>query len=426
MKQKIVLAALAILVSLSSFAQGGTLSPYSQYAFGEIAVGGGASNRGMNGLGIALHNGAQVNPLNPASYASVDSLTMLFDLGISGQITNFNENGHKVNARQAYFEYLLGSFRAWKNVGITFGVVPMTNVGYDYNSSIRLDDADRTKMDIINVGEGGLHQFFVGVGVKPAKFFALGVNFGYVWGGYDRGVAASGGSTINALAKQFSATVHSYNLEVGLQYYQPLGKNDMLTIGARYGLGHKLGSDPYCLLISANSSIAKSDTTKFTVSNGLELPHTFAAGISYSHGNQLVVGADVEMQQWGKTQFPEYVAGQYSLRSDILRDSYRAAVGAEFCPRWNSRNFFHRIRYRIGAGYSTPYYKINGVDGPRQISATVGFGIPIMNAYNNRSFLNISAQYVNNTATGMIKENTFRINLGLTFNEKWFAKWKVE
>ena len=23
-------------------------------------------------------------------------------------------------------------------------------------------------------------------------------------------------------------------------------------------------------------------------------------------------------------------------------------------------------------------------------------------------------------------ENTFRINIGLTFNERWFAKWKVE
>jgi hypothetical protein len=26
----------------------------------------------------------------------------------------------------------------------------------------------------------------------------------------------------------------------------------------------------------------------------------------------------------------------------------------------------------------------------------------------------------------MITENTFRINIGMTFNERWFAKWKVE
>jgi hypothetical protein len=180
------------------------------------------------------------------------------------------------------------------------------------------------------------------------------------------------------------------------------------------------------MVISTKVLDATADTTRFSVKDGLELPHSFGAGVSYSHGNQLVVGADFEMQLWSKTKFPEYAGGQYTLRSDLLKDSYRIAVGGEYCPRWNSRNFFHRIRYRIGAGYTTPYYYINGKDGPKELSATIGFGIPIMNAYNNRSSLNISAQYVNNSAAGLIKENTFRINIGLTFNEKWFAKWKVE
>ena len=51
---------------------------------------------------------------------------------------------------------------------------------------------------------------------------------------------------------------------------------------------------------------------------------------------------------------------------------------------------------------------------------------PIVNAYNNRSYLNISGQWVRSTAPGYIKENIFRINIGLTFNERWFAKWKVD
>jgi hypothetical protein len=57
---------------------------------------------------------------------------------------------------------------------------------------------------------------------------------------------------------------------------------------------------------------------------------------------------------------------------------------------------------------------------------SAGFGIPIINSYNNRSTLNISAQWVRRDATNMLKENTFRINIGLTFNENWFAKWKVK
>jgi len=420
------LASLALVVSMTSFAQGGTVSPYSQYAFGEQAVGGGSYNRGMNGLGYALNNGAQVNPLNPASYASVDSLTMLFDMGLSGQITNFNENGTKLNRRQASFEYIMGSFRAWKNVGVTFGLLPITNIGYEYTTSTKLTDASKTTVETVHGGEGGLHQLFVGVGVRPIKNLAVGANFAYLWGDLERGVATTTVNTFNALHKVYRASVSSYNVELGLQYYQPIGKDNMLTIGAKYSLGHKLGSDPECMVISSNSQISKADTTSMKINNGLELPHILGAGVSYRHGAQWVIGADVELQRWSKTEFPEYSNGKYTLQSGFFDDRYRLAVGGELCPRWNSRNFFHRIRYRVGAGYTTPYYKINGQDGPREISATIGFGIPIMNAYNNRSFLNISAQYVNNSATGLIKENTFRINIGLTFNEKWFAKWKVE
>ena len=43
----------------------------------------------------------------------------------------------------------------------------------------------------------------------------------------------------------------------------------------------------------------------------------------------------------------------------------------------------------------------------------------------NISNLNSSGQWVQQSANAFIKENTFRINIGITFNEGWFAKWKV-
>jgi hypothetical protein len=84
------------------------------------------------------------------------------------------------------------------------------------------------------------------------------------------------------------------------------------------------------------------------------------------------------------------------------------------------------VRYRAGVGMATPYYYINGQEGPKELSASLGFGIPIMNGYNNRSILNISGQFVRRSADNLIKESMFRINIGFTFNERWFAKWKVE
>ena len=108
---RILVSFLIASSAMTAFAQGATNSPYSQFGLGEIAQQGASQNRGMDGLGIALQSGNHVNTSNPASYAYVDSLTMLFDMGLSGSITNFEENGVKKNARTGGFEYAVGSFR---------------------------------------------------------------------------------------------------------------------------------------------------------------------------------------------------------------------------------------------------------------------------------------------------------------------------
>ena len=423
--KKLLGCLLLAAATTTAFAQGSTKSPYSQFGFGELAPEGVGFNRAMNGLGVGVHRGTQVNPLNPASYASVDSLTMLFDMGLSGQITNFQENGVKENAKTGSFDYVLGSFRAWKNVGVTFGVMPLTNMGYSYSSKTYLSEVD-TSVGETHQGDGGLHQLFIGAGWRFAKPLSVGFNLGYLWGGYERRVTTASTSSINSLSKVYTADVSNYTLGFGVQFDQRFGKADLLTVGLTYNLGHSLKTDAECLIINTNSSITKADSSRYVCSDALELPHSFGAGFSYTHGTTWMFGADVTTQRWGKVKFPEYHDGSYSLKSDQYKDNYKFTLGGEYTPRWNSRRFYERVRYRIGASYTTPYYYINGKEGPKQISLSAGFGIPIINAYNNRSFLNISAQWVNNSADGFIKENAFRVNVGLTFNEKWFAKWKVE
>ena len=52
----------------------------------------------------------------------------------------------------------------------------------------------------------------------------------------------------------------------------------------------------------------------------------------------------------------------------------------------------------------------------------------IINNRNNRSILNLAVQYerVKPQFSGMVTENYLRFSIGLTFNERWFMKWKVE
>lgn len=385
----------------------------------------------MNGLGLAFREHNQVNYINPASYSALDSLTFIFDAGLSGQITNFNENGHKINANNADFEYAVAAFRAFKHVGVSFGIVPFTNVGYNYAITDYLNDDRDVAYTNTYSGSGGIHQVYFGAGWEFLKSLSVGANISYLWGDIDRSVINSySDGSINTLSKYYTASVKSYKLDVGLQYQLALDKKNALAIGLTYGLGHKLGTDPTCNIISTNTMTAVADTASFTVNNGLEIPTSFGAGVMWNHANKLKLGADFSYQQWGSLQYPVYRVvndePRYELTDDYYKDRYKVTVGGEFCNDEMSRRFFDRIRFRAGVSYATSYYKINGIDGPDEISASIGFGIPIVNAYNNRSVLNISGQWVHSAANGLLTENTFRINIGITFNERWFMKWKVD
>ena len=422
---KILASFVMATLTTSAFAQSNTNSPYSQFGLGDLTDQSVSFNKGMNGVGLAMRRGNEVNPMNPASYSAIDSLTMLFDAGLSGQITNYNENGTKLNGKSGGFDYVVGLFRAFKNVGISFGVLPYSNIGYKYYSTEKLNDA-QTTVATTNEGSGGMHQLFIGTGIRPIKPLSIGVNLSYLWGEYNRSIASSSSSSINALTKQYSADISSYKLDFGAQFELPISKKDNITLAATWSPGHSLKADPELSIINTNSSISKSDTTTFKIANGLSIPTAFGFGLAYNHALNLRVGADLQIQKWGSVDYPDYTNGTYALKSGLLKDSYRFNLGAEWTPRPLGRKFLQRVRYRAGVGMATPYYYINGKEGPKEISASLGFGIPIMNGYNARSILSISGQFVHRSADNLIKENMFRLNIGFTFNEKWFAKWKVE
>jgi hypothetical protein len=109
------------------------------------------------------------------------------------------------------------------------------------------------------------------------------------------------------------------------------------------------------------------------------------------------------------------------MTNNYYCDRHKVAVGADWIPNPLSRKYLNQVHYRIGASYATPYYKIKGSDGPNELTLSAGFGLPV-----SRSMVHISGQWVRSKATGFVTENTFRINIGLTFNERWFAKWKVD
>lgn len=428
--KKLFLATLMLGITLFASAQTGINSPYSQYGLGVLADQTSGFNRGMNGVGLAFHEHNQVNYINPASYSALDSLTFIFDAGISGQITNFAENGVKKNAKNANFEYVVAALRLAKKTGLSFGVVPLTNIGYSYYNSGWVNSVSK-EVSYTNTfsGEGGLHQAYVGVGYSPFSGFSVGANISYVWGKYSRNVTnVLSSSAANSLTRTYYAQVNSYKLDFGVQYTHRLGKNDWLTAGVTFSPGHGLGSKANLYQIKTDAMTGSKDSTTKVIDSkkALSLPNMYGVGLMWNHAGQWKVGLDYTLQSWGSLEAPDFDGTNYVLKKGLYSDRHKINLGGQYCYDEHHRNFFKRVQYRAGVSYATPYYKVNGDDGPKDLSVSAGFGIPIVNSYNNRSFLNISGQWVQSNASGYIKENTFRINIGFTFNEDWFKKWKMQ
>ena len=125
MIKKILLSSF-ILLSLHSFAQEGTASPYSFYGIGNIKFQGTVENKSMGGLGI-LPDSIHVNLQNPASLSALK----LTSFGVAGTYNkeSLNSASSSEKARRTSLDYLLMAFPLRK-LGLTVGLMPYSSVGY--------------------------------------------------------------------------------------------------------------------------------------------------------------------------------------------------------------------------------------------------------------------------------------------------------
>ena len=419
-----------MLITLFATAQNGSNSPYTRYGFGQLSDQSFCNSKAMGGLAYGLRSKYQINAANPASYSAVDSLTFLFDAGMSLQNTNFTENGTKTNAKNSTVDYIAMQFRLYKGLGFTAGFVPYSIVGYNMSrSGVIQNSTDQygnttTAMETFT-GEGGVQQIFVGLGYEPVKNLSIGANVSYIYGDFSHSASTSFSNTNAALSLWTEeVSISDFKLDLGLQYTQNLKEKHHVTLGAVYSFGKDLSSDANKAFRTYNSSSVLLSETTNSISNACSLPESFGVGATYVYDNRLTVGLDYMQQKWESVKFPTTQNGQYMSQKGQFTDRTKIAAGVEYLPDPYNRNLLKRIRYRMGAYYSTPYVKVDGKEGAKEYGVSLGLGLPI---FQSRSVLNISGQYVKVSpkVTGMLEENTLRVNIGLTFNERWFMKWKV-
>lgn len=410
---KRIFAILIIVFSvIGVYADNGINSPYSRYGVGILADQGMGISRQMSGLGYALRSHRFINIQNPASFSEADTLTMLFEAGFSMQNVNFKEGNKRINARNASFDYVAIQFRLCKNLGMSAGFLPYSNVGYAFSSSSQDKDDALNKHTDTYSGTGGLYQPYIGLGWRPMPWLAAGVMGSYIYGDITHQVVYEFPNSTSR-STVYNASIKSYKVDFGLQFIAKMANKHELTLGATYSLGHRLNAD-----VTLNNS---------EIPDGFSLPHTFGAGLAYKYDERLTVGADYTFQNWSTSTFFDKTDNNESIGLGTNRS--KISLGAEYSPNRISKNLFKMMSYRAGVHYAQPYTKINGKEGCDEFGVSAGISIPFYNSNNSYSHgtLHISGQFVHLAprSAGLITENYLRINIGITFNESWFMKLRV-
>lgn len=413
-----------LFVQLMLFAQSNTNSPYSRYGYGELADRSFGAGRAMGGIGFGLRSSKQINPMNPASYTAIDSMTFIFDFGVSGQLSWFDDGTNKQKNKNGNVEYIAMQFPISKRLAVSAGVLPYSFVGYDFNQVEKV--AEETFLNSFT-GKGGLNDIYAGLSMDIwKKRLSVGVNAGYLFGTVTHSSKLSFPSSASALPieKKQEIRVNDVKLDFGAQYAHPLSKTESVVVGLAFSPANKLNTKVYNTFREGVENSSSAIETVDTLTNSaFDLPNSLGFGLSYVKQNKLTAALDVLYEDWKNAHFED--------KKSSFSNRYRVAGGIEFIPGHMERSFFKRVRYRAGVHYGTSYHKIDinsiGLNdaGYKDYGASVGFGLPLID---NRSFLNLSFEYmrIKPQARSMIDEQYFRVTVNYTFNEMWFYKFKLK
>lgn len=402
--------AATIITGLAAGAQNSTLTPYSRYGYGILSDNATSAQRAMGGVGYAMNSGRQINVMNPASYAAVDSLTFLFDMGVDFTSLWSKEGTTSENNFGGGLDYITMLFPVTKYMGVSLGILPYSSVGYSFGSEI--DNGATARQ-----GSGSINQAYVGWGATPFKNFYAGFNFSYLFGNTVNDVYAY---TITGSTSLFQREmkVRDWHLDIGVQYSFDIKPENRITLGVTYSPGKSLHGETYGVYYDTNLD-TKPDTVGFTKLNGLySIPASYGAGINYQWRNRLMVEADFTYQPWKDAKY----APIENFEVTEFSNRWKIGAGVQYTPSPRG-SYFQRVQYRLGGYYNHDYLMILG-NNIREYGASVGFGFPVPGF---KSVVNLGIEYKHRQANPnpLIKEQYLNITLGINFNEMWFRKAKI-
>ncbi|MBU6119790.1 outer membrane protein transport protein [Hymenobacter siberiensis] len=436
--KRLVLASLVVVVAGGAQAQGLGNSPYSRIGLGEYnANTGGVRQMGMGGVGLAAPNSVNVNELNPALLYYTGRTT--FEAGYNGQyktVKNASASSRSGNGTLGYFALSVPLSTKW---GAAVGLKPVSAV--DYESNIVKDVANtptgQPAQSLTQLkGTGGVSEAYLAQGVRITKAFTLGFTASYVFGVVDEtaGTTVVVANSTNSLQKAVDRAHTRYSdfaFRAGAHYRQKLGKSLNVNLGGVYSFAHNLNGQQ-TITKETEDTNGTLISTATTVSDGRGrtfVPALSQLGVSFDNDKNWSLNLDVAQQQWSKYR-------SFDGTGPGLSNTLRFGLGGEITPDPGSvEHYFQRVAYRAGISLAQlPYQPGGKMLYDRSVSWGFGFPLPTATPL-EATTISLAFTYGvrgntellgGTTGSSNVQENYIRGQLGVTLNNRWFIKRRLQ
>ncbi|MFM6976643.1 MAG: outer membrane protein transport protein [Sphingobacteriaceae bacterium] len=427
-KLKYILSIIALFVSANVLGQNTTNSPYSQFGLGDIKTIAIPQTLGMGGItmGIRKPGGySNINVANPASYSAINLST--FDIGAGMDFRKLSKATVSEKTTNGTLSHLLFGIPVSTKSAISFGLMPFSDLGYQYRTQITINS---TKIDHLYSGDGGLAKAHLGYGYKLSDRLSLGLNLSYIFGNLKINQSTEFPEDPTALSSrtQNEKNIGGLNYQYGVQYIVNPSAKRKLIIGYSGSFASNIKTSGsvttyhYTVNTLTEYESAPLDTTYYNANaqSKIKLPQTHTIGFAFENTNKWVLGADFTYTQWSKFAESGSNAG--------LKNSYGLALGGQFTPDATAvSNYLKLIDYSLGLRYNKTYININD-HNINQYALCFGLGLPLPG--NRTAFykINFSAE-VGKRGTlsdNLVRENYLNLHLGFTLNDRWFIKPKYD
>lgn len=408
-------------------------SPYSRYGLGDVVPTQNIATRGMGGISAAYFDFSSINFVNPASYGRLQAT--ILDLGVEWNTRTLRATDppRKFNSYSPNISYVQLAFPLKKNGGwgVNLGLRPITRINYkisDQDSLFRPGFTDTLNINTLYEGSGGAYQAHFGTGFRVARNLTAGINVGYTFGSKDYSTRSDIVDTSTYYYKSNHQRQTSYGgflFNAGLQYMVKLNKSTFLQMGVYGNLEQSFNaSEDYVAQTFEYNASGATDTIDVAyeekdISGKIKYPASFGAGLILNRAGKWLIGVDYVTEKWSDYRFYD--------QKDLVNDSWELRIGGQLAPT-GGKTYWTNVGYRAGFNFGRDYIYVNGQDLDKW-GASLGVALPMRKpAYTNQfSVINITAEFgQRGNDQNPVRENYFRLGIGLSLSDIWFLKRKYD